>query len=740
MSLSFGTPALLWGALLVGVPILIHFLNRRRYVVVPFAAMRFLLDAYQKRRKRLRLENLLLLLLRCAAVMLAAMAMALPFVPTDSILAELTGGRRELVLIVDRSASMGRTLSPGVTLDDRVGEMIRRRVQKLSDERGDAVTLITPGGGDMLPAPIGAQPGRVLEVLDQGLPAPSGVADMVGAARVLRDRVRPVRAGRLEVEIYTDMQELSWAGGMESLGGLLQEVFDLGGGSLRVVPVVDETRDVRNLGVEQLLSEDPLLLARDPVTFTAVVRNYDELAQIGIEGSFYQGDELRKVVRLDEIPPRGAATVSFRTRLDAGGAEHVRFELKGDDLPFDDQRTLALAVRDGIDVLLVDGRPGGALAFEGATGYLSLALDPEADEGGNPRFKPTVWSAARLEEARSELWGFDAIVLADVGGMTRSTAAVLAEVVSAGTPLLVFTGESVQGDLYEESLGAAGLLPARIGPALGDAAGAGNIDYVTMVLPDPAPPPMALFADSRLSVLLQVPVLRRHSLEPREDSVVVASFVDALGTTTPALVEGRLGRGRILLVGTSADDTWTLWPRNPATWVPLVHELLTALVADDPADMNLAVGTTPEVIVDGTPVEATLQSPGGELQTFGKPVFEGLGASGERSRLTLADAPLDEAGAWELSVRVVGPEEPLQVLALAGLPDAREGDLATIDTNTLGQLLDGVDYVLGEPLDESDLSDLGDEGDGSLARFLLWALLVALVGESILARSMGSSR
>src|SRR6185503_13294190 len=128
----------LGGLALVGVPILIHLLNRLRFVIVPFAAMRFLQDAFAQRRRRLRMESLLLLLLRCLIVVLAALAMALPFVPEDSPLAGLAGGRRELVLIVDRSGSMGRLVAPGVTADDRVLESLRRRLGSLSEERGDA--------------------------------------------------------------------------------------------------------------------------------------------------------------------------------------------------------------------------------------------------------------------------------------------------------------------------------------------------------------------------------------------------------------------------------------------------------------------------------------------------------------------------------------------------------------------------------------------------------------------------
>ena len=53
------------GAAAIALPIIIHLLNKRKFIVVDWAAMDFLLDADKKNRRRIRLENLLLLLLRC---------------------------------------------------------------------------------------------------------------------------------------------------------------------------------------------------------------------------------------------------------------------------------------------------------------------------------------------------------------------------------------------------------------------------------------------------------------------------------------------------------------------------------------------------------------------------------------------------------------------------------------------------------------------------------------------------
>jgi Aerotolerance regulator N-terminal len=100
-------PLLLWGVAAVAVPILIHLLLRQRPRPRPWAAMRWLLAAAQAAQRRYRLTNLLLLLLRCLIVLLIALAIARPALPGF-------GSGDRLVLIVDRSASMGaRGSEPG---------------------------------------------------------------------------------------------------------------------------------------------------------------------------------------------------------------------------------------------------------------------------------------------------------------------------------------------------------------------------------------------------------------------------------------------------------------------------------------------------------------------------------------------------------------------------------------------------------------------------------------------------
>ncbi len=93
-------PFLLWGLAAIAVPILIHLLLRDRPKPRPWAAMRWLLAAYQAAARRWKLTNWLLLLLRCLIIALLALAVARPALPG-------IGGGGHVVLMVDCSASMG---------------------------------------------------------------------------------------------------------------------------------------------------------------------------------------------------------------------------------------------------------------------------------------------------------------------------------------------------------------------------------------------------------------------------------------------------------------------------------------------------------------------------------------------------------------------------------------------------------------------------------------------------------
>ena len=76
--MPFIEPLFLWGALAVVIPIAVHFWHQKQGKPLPWAAMQWLTEARQQQSRGLRLDNLLLLILRCLLLLLLAVLLAKP--------------------------------------------------------------------------------------------------------------------------------------------------------------------------------------------------------------------------------------------------------------------------------------------------------------------------------------------------------------------------------------------------------------------------------------------------------------------------------------------------------------------------------------------------------------------------------------------------------------------------------------------------------------------------------------
>src|SRR6516225_8451995 len=111
---GFISLAMLIGLAGIAIPIIIHLLNRKRFQVVDWGAMQFL-QVSETTRRRLLIEEILLMLLRMGLIALMVLALAAPY--AVSPLLEKVSGRpsRDVVLVFDGSYSMGFTDGTGKT-------------------------------------------------------------------------------------------------------------------------------------------------------------------------------------------------------------------------------------------------------------------------------------------------------------------------------------------------------------------------------------------------------------------------------------------------------------------------------------------------------------------------------------------------------------------------------------------------------------------------------------------------
>lgn len=105
--MSFLAPLFVLGALAVAAPILFHLIRRTSREKIPFSSLMFLVPSPPRVTRKSRLENILLLILRCAVLCLLALAFARPFL-RHPLNAAQKGAAMRTVVLIDTSASMRR--------------------------------------------------------------------------------------------------------------------------------------------------------------------------------------------------------------------------------------------------------------------------------------------------------------------------------------------------------------------------------------------------------------------------------------------------------------------------------------------------------------------------------------------------------------------------------------------------------------------------------------------------------
>src|SRR5208283_342542 len=104
--MEFWHLAFLAGTATFAIPVIIHLSFRMRKRRLLFSSLRFIQQSVLRQSQRLRLREILLLLLRCAACILLALAFARPFRPSGALAG--TNGKlaEDVVLVLDDSPSL----------------------------------------------------------------------------------------------------------------------------------------------------------------------------------------------------------------------------------------------------------------------------------------------------------------------------------------------------------------------------------------------------------------------------------------------------------------------------------------------------------------------------------------------------------------------------------------------------------------------------------------------------------
>jgi len=554
MPFFFLNQALLAAAAMVGIPLAIHLINRRRAREDLLPTLRFLAAGYAANRRRLKTRHLVLLLVRMLAVLLVVLALARPAYRGALFFREGTAPV-DAVIVMDNSLSMAYEEPTG------------RRFDRAKAIAGEIIHGLPPGSRVALVATgLGAKGEGLdreftfnrtlvrdalmgLEVSAYGGTCTAGLAK---AYALLGQERKGGQAGAPgELYVLGDMAAHAWQGleGLSAPEDAATVVFDVSG---------DRDEDFH---VDEVFAE-PAAAPAAAIAVKASVASGDlaakRLVTVDLGGA-------KRAERLIDLVPLSKQPVTFDVALAAGSAGPTQGWVSladPDPMTANNTRYFTVAAAPPIKCAVVV-RPVEQTSVD--TGfYIRNALEPAALAGATfARVRYWDWR----EFKPSDLSGMDVLVLADVPDFPRELRDAVTAFGASGGGVIIFAGDAARAGDYDpfvrEYFGAS--LGQKVDTAGGDGATVSGLSFDHAML--------AAFAGGRNGNLAAARFRSWRRLEPVAASTAGAIELARTGSGDPLLLAGAIGEGRAVLAAFAPTREASDLPLR-APFVPLVNEMV----------------------------------------------------------------------------------------------------------------------------------------------------------------------
>jgi len=559
-------------------------------------------------------------------------------------------------------------------------------------------------------ANFGYDHARLRTLLDS-IKVSSMPGDIPATLRNAGDLLSRSSDGDRKVLVLSDLQASDWKN---------EPIAQLSGLDVKVMTIDPDTAMGPNLGIENGVVSQPLAGLGQLVTVTFTLRNYGSQPSPQTKLHVIAGDRGVPIdVTIPPIPARSSMVTTVPIRVNGRDFMLCRATLSSTTDPFayDNTWNFQIGVRPPVTALCVNGSPG-ATGVDKSTFFVMNAL---ATRGGGAAPSADA-RECEIDDIKSQkLFQYAVMLLADVPALDAEARQKVHQFVSDGGGLLVFANPAASSDEYNGW----DFLPARV---------TGQKKKTFLYVRAMAERATAV-ADVRRragSTIHGLSTDASLSLDPAEGAAVLARFSDG----SPALIEGRIGKGRVIVVATSCHVSKSDWPLQPA-FVVLVRELVQYLGNGGTAAAVAPMRTVGQGAAMTIAAERTAGTPALFRVNTGSPAqaYEALPWFRQNARLVLPEAA--EPGHYLLAVR---PDPAPGLLSEPGLGadvvpisvnhDPRESDLTPASVESITKQLPGAHVVFAT----AGTVAIGDLRSGrDIWRWLLIGALVFLLVEGVIA-------
>ena len=594
---------------LAAVPVILHFYRQRQREVVAWGAMQFLQNAVRKGRRRERLEEILLMLMRCAAVFALVFALARP---------QLNGrwfgggGSREVILVLDNSMSTSRQVA-----DETAFDVIQKQARELIDQLTDddvVQVLLAVGGPDWLTTealPAAERPALLKQL--KTLSPSEGSADLLSSIQAAVDTSATEDAQSRHIVVFTDGQTHGWQPDEQLSWQQIHRSSESSAvpTSVQVVVCGDTETPIANIAVTDVEASATKVRVGQTITVNTQIQNMGTGNSGELTLEHQVDDESLANSTIAELDSGVSTVVSWTWSAQEPGVYTIcsRLDAK-DQLEADDQNTVVVEVVERIPVLIVKAAPEFRQRISEAE-LLTSALgydDTTPRVGWSSVFAPTVIDAKEFNDAN--LADYHVVVITSLTPLHSGTVERLRRFVEQGGGLWVMLGRRTDRETFNSVWfdDGGGLSPLPLGEWV---ANESSKMEEAIHPPEPDHPTTKHLSDTNRLDIDKVRIQSRQSFDRRNADDQLSVLLET-GDGEPLAIEQYVGRGRVIIQAIPCEVSRSNLPLSKA-WVVMVHDWMEYLAQPAATQFNPPAGSRINLPASmaGTGAGATIITPNG---------------------------------------------------------------------------------------------------------------------------------
>jgi hypothetical protein len=579
--MTFLNPLALIGLATAAIPIILHLLNLRRLRTIEFSTLTFLKELQQTKIRKLKLKQMLLLIIRTLMIIFIVLGFSRP-----AFRGTMLGGigshtLSTVIILLDDSFSM--------SAQDEDGELFKQAKEttlkvldllKEGDEayliklsRTEEAELIPPHDFKMLRR-------TVIESRTSLIRNP-----IERALRLSAKIIGQSKNANKEIYLISDFQKTLLTEEMKPPTTKIS-LFEK---DVKFFRMKIGKKEIQNTAIDSLVISSKIFERNKPITLNAVIKNYNNRQLKNCVGSLYL-DGVRVCQSTFNLDEWETSQITLIATPKNSGLIKGYLELENDELEPDNRRYFTLNIPQKLRILIITSSADG-------TRLIKLALKASVSENPDSLLDIAEITPTRL--STFDINKVDVMVICDLTNLAISDNDRISRFIEQGGGLLLFPGEEISFDQYNPLLTKLNIPPLE---GILRTPQDGSITFHKIDFDHPVF--SGVFKETNKEKNLESPQIYIYA---KREAGKLAQSVITLSNGSPFLTDQKYGDGRILLFSVAPIPSWSNFPLK-SIFAPLIYRSLIYASTGNAIQYSFIVGQEAVVKLIGEQINQTKYS------------------------------------------------------------------------------------------------------------------------------------